>query len=101
MFSWHSTIRVEKNLQEKRASFFFKGKQATTLHEITVCTSYTTILERANTQVDGQSPPSFRVHSREDFRSCFPPTIPFETKISGLSSVFFFLQKYLKSGMTS
>lgn len=95
MFSWHSTIRVEKNLQEKRASFFFKGKQATTLHEITVCTSYTTILERAKTQVDGQSPPSFRVYSREDFRSCFPPTIPFETKISGLFSVFFFCRNIL------
>ena len=23
MFSWHSTIKVEKNLHEKRASFFF------------------------------------------------------------------------------
>ena len=100
MFSWHSTIRVEKNLHEKRASFFLKGEQAITLHEIIVCTSYTTILERANTQADGKSPPSFRVYSREDFRARFPRTIPFETNISGLFSVFFFLQKYLKSGMT-
>ena len=80
--------------------FFFKGKQAITLHEITVCTSYTTILERANTQVDGESPPSFRVYSREDFRARFPRTIPFETNTSGLFSVFF-PQKNLKSGMTS
>ena len=95
MFSWHTTIRVEKNLHEKRANFFFKGKQAITLHEITVCMIYTTILERANTQMDGKSPPSFRVYSREDFRARFPRTIPFETNISGLFSNFFFCRKIL------
>ena len=94
MFSWHSTIRVEKNLHEKRESFFLKGEQAITLHEIIVCTSYTTILERANIQVDGESPPSFRVYSREVFRARFLRTIPFETNISGLFS-FFFCRKIL------
>ena len=75
--------------------FFLKGEQAITLHEIIVCTSYTTILERTNTQADGKSPPSFRVYSREDFRARFPRTIPFETNISGLFSVFFFCRNIL------